>query len=307
MGCFDVFCTLCGVPMNTNCNIYNKKTYEVDTQETNKWASKTKWINKCVVLLNNNAVIHDMQNTSCADTFKSIYPKKNEGEYDVIPIRTRFMIDALGRTFNIGLAVHEDCYNFIKKKFDIELKYSHFPTHLFKTYTYYIPSSIKYGFVEKCWGQDFDFNLLLSNNKMDLVMSPLVNKQKQAQVIKIFNQLKIRKGRSSPASSASLYANGTIKLGEDDNLWNVKSKKWIKINNDDILVFKHSLKYEKLTNKSTANVLKYLQYLPMIGEASKTIFLNNLTVHTKKNKIIDIEILGVDEKEIDKIKKYFGC
>jgi hypothetical protein len=59
--------------------------------------------------------------------------------------------------------------------------------------------------------------------------SPLKNAKNAKRIVKIIKQLKIKPGRSGPTISASFFANGTIKIGNDGYFWIIKNKKWTKI------------------------------------------------------------------------------
>ena len=65
MGCWDVVCSLCALPLNS-CSEERKK-----------------WMSKCSLLLNNNKVVHDTQEIACNTNF---YDKKKKPNFPFIKL-----------------------------------------------------------------------------------------------------------------------------------------------------------------------------------------------------------------------------
>ena len=98
--------------------------------------------------------------------------------------------------------------------------------------------------------------------------SPLKNAKNAKRIVKIIKQLKIKPGRSGPTISASFFANGTIKIGNDGYFWIIKNKKWTKLPEKPVI--------EKI--KNTINIMKKI---PKIGFTNtKPIFIKDYDNHT---------------------------
>jgi len=95
MGCYDVFCSLCGLPLNT-CH-----------QED---VNIPKWMYKCTLLLNNNKNINNAQEVACNINFHA-----NKKEYNSLLNYPKSFI-----------VIHTDCCKYIKKEKNIKLRYSDF-------------------------------------------------------------------------------------------------------------------------------------------------------------------------------------
>jgi hypothetical protein len=160
---------------------------------------------------------------------------------------------------NIGVFVHTDCWKYVKNTVGINLKYSDLPILSNKFF------NISYGKIEKYWSQDFMFDSAYDNNEIDLCMSPLKNIIAAKAVNKILSQLKIVKKdrRSGPSVSATFYAKGNVKIGNDGNFWQIKNGKWNRINKS-IDITTVTIPY---TDKKA---LKKLEKIPQIGDVNLT-------------------------------------
>ena len=202
MGCWDVYCILCGLPPN---NLINE-----DEQKNIKNINKiTKWLNKCTILTQNNNIIHNCEETACNNSFVS---RDNNNYYAEITNKI-----SLEKT---GIFIHDDCWNYVKKKYNIELKYGDFAIKqsVQNIQSDYIPY-VKYKNIEKYWEQFFNYEDLINDNNVWMCESPLKSKKNALRINKIIKQLKIKKDRTGPSASASLFPTNTIKYGNNKKFW----------------------------------------------------------------------------------------
>jgi hypothetical protein len=223
MGCWDVFCILCGNTCHSMLGSDDEEYIKIEK----KINSKLKWLNRCTFLTLNDKVIHSCIETECNVSFR-----KNNKQYEHI---TKFssgsLSDIIGASENMGVFVHDDCWKFVKQTTGVELKYSSFPIDR-KNIKYHDKIlNINYGKIEQFWSQDFMFDLAYKKGLDYLCESPLKNKQSATAIKKVLSILKIKKkdGRLSPSTSATFYKTGTIKIGIDGNFWKKYEGKWIKI------------------------------------------------------------------------------
>jgi len=218
MGCWDTFCSLCGLPLNTvkreNVNI-------------------PKWMYKCTILLNNNKVIHNAREVACNINFHA-----NKKEYNSLLNYPKSFI-----------VIHTDCWKCIKKEKNIKLRYSDFPIidKLYDTKNYKLFNfNIDYKPMSNYWYQDFNVDKYINDGY--LLESPLKNNKVLSKfIINIFNKLNIKSDRAGPRVSATLYKNNDLLIGTDNNIWKINKKKWVKTNNLEKFNFSSNI---KLTNKS---------------------------------------------------------
>ena len=326
MGCFDIFCLVCGNPchemlyqsdiknIKTIIEVHKKKTgnsiFRKNTkhiydayirnpnllQDLKIFSKQTKWMNACVMLLTDNKIEHNCIETDCNGKFKN----KN-GDY--IHLVSDF--NTLGNGFqgySGGVFIHSDCYKYVENKYKIKLKYNCLPlmdTDV-KNKTYYkaIPF-INYGEIEKYWSQDFKFIDLFLDGKHHLCNSPLQNGKNLLQINKILNQMKLSKKnmiRPSPPISATFYSKGNIKLGNNGKLWIINNLKWSEIKKD---IFKINIVIDKNQfykhAKTFFNKLSYISQYNDIG-----IFVEDM-VETKT--VFKLTIITTIDKK-DTMKKY---
>ena len=251
MGCFDVYCFICGNTCYSSDYIYSDYLY--DQKLLNKLMKKektklsnserkelsnikkmyknysdnfvknlkelsknTKWMNKCTMLLSSNKIVHGLEEVQCNVGFRD---KKNN-IYEHTGFTTK-------NNENIGIFLHTDCYKYVKKKYNIELLYKDIP--IINVNGYYQLKNQNYGKIEKYHEQYFDFKRLINDNNQYLCSSPLINDKNIGQINKNIKALKIKGDRPSPSVSATFYKDGIYKLGNNKKIWKIKSGKWIEI------------------------------------------------------------------------------
>ena len=182
MGCFNVWCPLCGGSLNGVDYFLNSENIDKDMNNIIK--TKCKWLQKVTILLEDKKPKHGFVEVNCNVHFKN--NKTKESYYLIFEPKLE------------GLAVHTDCWKYAKKN-NYELLYQHFnidkimwkkkgkisfPTN--KTYSnlkkYYSTSGFNlyaldnfdYNPILKYWGQDFDI-IELQKKKKDwyILYSPL--------------------------------------------------------------------------------------------------------------------------------------
>lgn len=244
MGCWDVYCPICGLACWNNL-----RDYEGDLLKK-KEVKELDWLNKCYFMTANNLVIKGCEEIACNATFAC-----GKNKYSSL-----IDIKELEYYKNYGLFIHEDCHKYIKKEYNITLKLSDF---YFKGFIDNKPMVyVNYGDIKKYWLQFFDVYRCLEDGNLWMLLSPLKSTRNQKRIKKIFNQLKIKSDRSGPSISASFYKNGTIKIGNDGYFWIIKGGKWVKINEKPIL------EIEKRENQ--------LKKIPQIGfQNNKPIFIKD--------------------------------
>lgn len=172
----------------------------------------TKWMNKCTFLTVDNRIIQNCKLDDCSINFTG--PKNNGYTHNMFEMFREGFYDS-----NIGFFVHTDCWKLVKKTYNINLTYSHLSVSSVKikkpeNWNKIFPK-IKYGLIEKYWGQDFNFFKIIADNKQELCVKPNLKTIKS-----VISKLKIRddNNRKSPVSSASLYPSSTYKIGNNKNI-----------------------------------------------------------------------------------------
>lgn len=301
----DVFCYLCGNPshnydmpldeikehIDSYYQVINRKktrswflnymkpivdAYEKDQKlfmnNVKELYKITKWMKKCTFLTVGNKVIHNCQGYGI------------DG-FDDSKGNSYFIIDICDDTeSNGGVFIHTDCWKFIKKTYNIELKYSHLPP---------FDHNIDYGKIKQYWDQNFKFLHVIADSNQELLYSPLVS-IKTNHLKKIFSQFEIRndKNRKSPPNSATLYKVGTYKIGNNNGIWKIKGNKWIDLTADTIQV------KIKIDNKN-----KLLQKLVHIATYNiLPLFIKSMNISSKKN--IEIDLITTNEYYEKNLEKY---
>ena len=175
MGCWDIYCLLCGNPCHSL--IYNDNNYlNLNEKEFRLFKNFTDWLYRCTILTVNNEIIHNCREVSCNIDF--VAPNKNKYIASL-----DYKSDK-----NKGIFIHDDCWKFIKNKYGVELKFS----DLAKTKeTLYKPLSyIKYGEIENYWDQDFNFASIIKDKKLWMCLSPLTSSKNAKRVKHIIKQMK---------------------------------------------------------------------------------------------------------------------
>jgi hypothetical protein len=277
MGCFDIYCIICG----NNC--YN-----------NNLNNKFNWKKKGTILLENNKIIHNVEEIYCNIVFKS---KNNE----LYIASTGYNIFSYFNNYysNNCIFLHTDCWKFIKKEYNIELKYGDLP--ILKNY-YNKIENINYKLISKYQEQYFNSDKLIKDKNEYMMLSPLSKEEGSNKNIlrikKIFSQFKIRyeQSRKSPSVSASFYNNSSIKMGNDNKFWIKEKGKWIPIKEKEIII--------KLFFPSTiSSILKNKIYkIPQIGKYNNEFIFVKSFKPTSKGTLI--EFIGSD-KVLDKYFKNY--
>jgi hypothetical protein len=249
MGCYDVFCPICGI-----CVFIPK--YDLDK----KYTSKIKWIKKASFMTTINEIKNICSEINCNNVFycaKKTHVKKSYIS-ELYPHRIYDESDV----DITGYFIHRDCYEFIKKKFKINIVFGDF-FHSAKNKLTLNDHYVNFGGVEKYWEQYFDWNKMIEDGNFWMAESPLKNAKNAQRIVKIVKQLKIKAGRTGPTISASFFTPGTIKIGNDGYFWIIKNKKWTKIPEKPVI--------EKV--KNTINLMKKI---PKIGFTNiKPIFIKD--------------------------------
>lgn len=234
MGCWDVFCFLCGNPCHrmfsnytlflNDVEYYSQSIYDAYIKNPKLFekkykllVKKTKWLDNCTFLCADNKVIHGCKEDSCNVDF--IDKKRN-----IYIHSTSF--DNHNQKY--GVFIHTDCWTFIKRKYRLGLTYSHLPINIHDVTHYKIFDFVNYGIIERYWKQDFDFIQMIVDNNQKLSESPLKSNLVAKNIKKIFTKLKIRNlpKRIAPPVSATFYKTNTYKVGANGNIWQTKTRKW---------------------------------------------------------------------------------
>jgi len=166
-------------------------------------------------------------------------------------------IEMLFWSENNGYFIHKDCYNFVKKNYNINLVFGDFFINFTKKNYYSLNQHyVNFENIKKYWAQFFDYTQIIKDKNFWMVESPLTNIKNASRIKKNIKQLKIKSDRSGPSISASFYKNGDIKIGNDGYFWIIKNNKWMKINEKPII------EIVKINN----NLLKKI---PQIGYTNK--------------------------------------
>ena len=287
MGCWDVFCFICGNPCYSNLerikemlhddNMIKKiKSIPSFIKEVKELKKKTQWMNKCSMLLANDQTIHNVSEIACNIIFKN----KN---------MTAQHISVLGNNLNdypYGIFIHTACLKYIKKQYKIDLKFSYLPP---VKPTYRNLFDINYGDIEKYWDQSFNFLDIILDNKKYLCSSPLQNDKNILQIKKNISKLKLKNDpkRKGPCVSATFYNDGTIKIGNNKKFWIKKGNKWLEIN-EKIIKIKIEIDVSKLSNKQK----KYVENIPIIGEYNiNPVFVVN---SSRKKYNYNLELISIE-------------
>jgi hypothetical protein len=313
MGCYDIFCFICG---NT-CHSYDKSNIqyieELYNQEKNKkvrnkyyehifkkidadnkyiknmynFAKETFWLNNCTFLTNTNKVIHNCREVNCNIVFKD--KKQNEYYQD---IHHEIYTEIENKPKN-GIFLHTDCWKFVKKNYKIELKYSDVPIIVAPRKYNKINEKIKYGNIEKYWSQIFKFEELFMDSNQYISISPLKDTKNALRIKKIISQFKLNQDvkRKGPSVSASFYAEKTIKYGINGLLWKKMNGKWMEL--------KDSNEKRKIIidNGKESNYLKKIVCYGL--QTSIPIVIVNMK--EMKNNKLELELQGT-MNELNKLK-----
>lgn len=255
MGCWDVFCVLCG-----NSYTYYDYISELDKVDDKlkilqkKMNKETKWLSRCVFLTLDNKIIHNCKELECNIRF-------GNGKKDYGQVSKSFDVDELVLFFdneNGGVFVHTDCWKYVYQTRNIKLKYGDLPINRFNLpKNYYKVIDIDYGKIEKYWSQMFEFEKMIKDKNEYMCQSPLINKQNAKRIDTIINKFNLTPSNTFPTLTPTYFVSNTIKIGNDGNFWIVKNNKWKKL---DGKIIKEEITVD---NKSK---LKLLNLIPQVGE-----------------------------------------
>lgn len=287
MGCWDVFCFICGNPCHSMLKSYIDYVEEMINEEINSsykpfikkmikdlkerpniikelkdLYKNTLWMNKCSMLLANDKVVHNLTEDSC----NIVFVNKSIAAEHMTTFNNLY-------SYPYGIFIHTDCLKYIKKEYKIDLKFSYLPPVEPSDYKLF---NVNYGDIEKYWEQEYNFKRIILDNKKYLCSSPLKNDKNIKQIKKNINNFKLKNdpNRKGPMVSATFYNEGEIKIGNNNKFWIIKGNKWIEMN-DKIINIKLNIKpYDK---KLTSKERKYLENLSFRGESNtEPIFINNI-------------------------------
>jgi hypothetical protein len=266
MGCFDIFCIICGCPYYV---LYDNET--LFTEE--KYKKITSWMNKAVLLTASGETITNAKEVECSMVFMT----PNKIKYESVTRYTPILY------ITYSFFVHKDCYEYVYNITGKKIRYDMFNAK--KGGDKQI--DIEYGIIEKYWSQDFQFEKAIKDKNEYIFNSPLKNNKKNNNRInKNIKQFRLKKNRKGPEISASLCNENDIRIGNDGLFWIKKENKWIKLN---IEQKKYTIKYLKKYD----NILRKMS---QIYESSKKMIFYKLM--PQKN---ILEFIG-DEKNIEMIK-----
>jgi hypothetical protein len=256
------------------------------------------------MLLINNKVEHNCREAGNLATFEN-----ENGTYEYI----EYSFDAKDPfeliNENYGRFLHTDCYEYIKLKYNIELKYNNLPLPLNdRTYGNKPIQFVDYGGIKKYWEQYFDFIKIFLNNKQYLCSSPLENDKNITQIKKNINSIKLSNKyllRPSPPVSATFYADDIIKVGNNGKLWIIKNCKWNEIKKEVCeisIIFYYDTKTKKNKQKINKKQINFLRKISYIGQYNKYgSFIKYFTIN--KNIGYATILTTIDNK--DMIEKLF--
>jgi len=303
MGCWDIYCFICGNTCHNllgDINEYIEEIKSIDISKTRKQNEftkyikkiqssptiisdlkelnkNTKWLNKCTMLLSDNNIVHNVEETGC----NILFEKEN---FSAEHIGRGNLCGLFQYGTPCGIFIHTDCWKFVKNKYNIELNISYLPP--VSEITNYKNFNIDYGEIEKYWDQDFKFSELAVDKKQYLCSSPLKNDKNITQIKKNINNLKLKnKDRVGPVVSATFYKNGDIKIGKNKNFWIIKNNKWTEIK-EKIIKQKVHIDISKVNNKQR----KIIENIPLVGLYSKQPLFMSTTKGIKKN-VVEVEFL----------------
>lgn len=279
MGCFDIFCFICGNPYWAGIlkDIKSSKKYNIISS----------WMNKCTILTTYNKIVHGCEETTCNGSFVDKY----KNGYDTHYFEDKY--DYLNE-FEKSIYLHTDCWKFIKQQYGIELQFKDVP---FKFFNFKNrknidkPILIDYGKIESYWGQDMNFKQMIEDGNDYQIYSPLVNNSKNINRIKkICSQMKFKIGRAGPSVSATFYDNKSIKYGNNNKFWIKTKGKWQQLDID-----VHEVCASIKRNDTT--MINKINKIPCIGEwNTSSLFIKQYGI---KGKTLNITLIGSQ----DNIKK----
>lgn len=300
MGCWDIYCFICGnschglaiddveyiekVISSGKKDKFNK--YIFDAYQKNpslindlmEFRKKINWIDKCTMLLANDKIESNCKEVNCNISFTN---KKGRYLHSV----SSTVNEMFDKSILYGVFIHTDCYNFVKEKYNIKLKYSMLPLIVNNKFSNKVIPFIDYGDIEQYWGQIFNFFQIVNDKKEFLCSSPLTGDKNIGQIKKNISALKINTKyieRPSPPISASFYPNGTVKVGNNNKLWMIKNGKWFELSN--LKTIRLTIQYNKLNAKQQ----NFINTFSLHGQYNKTALFIIKSSYNRNKYILDV-------------------
>lgn len=296
MGCWDVFCFICGNPCHSLSIEYIEEQIELDkkskqpfiktmikrieamttfNKEVKALNRNTRWMDRCSMLLANDQVVHNVSEIACNVVFSD---KK-------ISVEHISSSDNNLSNYPYGIFIHTACLKFIKKQYNVALKFSSLPpvkpngNKLF---------AIPYGGIEKYWDQQFNFIDIILDKKTYLCSDPLKNDLNVSQIKKNISKLKLKNdpNRKGPSVSATFYSAGMIKLGNNKKFWIIRGNKWMEMP-DQLIKLKLDIDLSKLSNSKR----KYVERLSFIGQHNTIPVFITISSYKKYGYRYSLEVL----------------
>ena len=149
MGCFDLYCFICGNPYRQIDNIPG-------IEYIMKYKKMTFWMSKCTILTSSGDIIHNCRESSCNFKFTDLTRKQ---EYEITP----YILNTNMRS----VFLHDDCWKYINRKYKIKLDYSMIKTSTVQDFKKSNNMSkqirINYNIIEKYWSQFFLFERVIQD------------------------------------------------------------------------------------------------------------------------------------------------
>jgi len=304
MGCFNLYCLLCSMPSWHNDNFdenwleeineirRKNKQKELDTKKLHTLSKNCNHFNYCTLLTLDDRIIHNAKSDGCTESFQD----KNGKSYNAV---SDFSQDNFIQYNEDKLTfwIHTDCWNYIKRNYNIKLKASDLPLIKPKDlpkkskkyanlYIHPFLQHINYGEVIKyCW-QDLNYEEIIDDNNewMCDSLKNETNKKNITRIKKVISQFNFKlEKRKGPQISATFYKDGTVKMGNNGKCWEVKNGKWNELKDEiDEKIF-----YVPVANKAISNKNKTIKIVNSIPQVSlynnKALFMTDLTIMILKN------------------------
>jgi len=278
MGCWDIACLACGLPCHSEkeyIEIAEETGDEYIIKETKKIIKKFGYLNQNTFLTVDNRIVRNCKETSCNIDFISPAGEKliqvGYGDLGHDPFR--------------GIFIHTSCWNWIKKTYNVKLKYSDLPIDMihndYRRMTDRPIPGINYGPITKYWTQDFDYIKMIENG--DTYMIDRNNPKNIARIKKIVAQYKLKNDpkRIGPNATATFFKDDAIKIGNNKFFWIKRNGRWQEIK-ENIITKTFTI------HNPNKKLLKYIEVMPFIGEFNKIPLFKSSVKQDKKNFIIKV-------------------
>jgi hypothetical protein len=303
MGCWDVFCPICGLSCNQqeyllDANEVMDQLTNGQRQELTQILSKGSYLSQCTFLTIDDQVFHGCQETACNITFEcknKTFESINDGR----------QIDYFANVSNrgsdaFGMFIHTSCWKWMKREYKIDLKYSDLPVVTPLKFENEPIVGIDYGPIKKYWSQDFDFIQLIKDKKGWMAANLLRNNpQNHSRVQRIVSQFKIKRdaNRKGPVSSATFYPEGSIRIGKNKRFWIKKGSRWVEIP-EGLTVLTADV------TSTDRKAQKFVNSMPMIGEyGRKPLFVLSVAKSSPKKFTVKILLKQSDKAKLDELLK----